>query len=638
LSGNLEEINLKFRALFTLAFFALIVACPVAFAVEADPAQGTVRDLSPLFRDDDAWNKELAAVEADLPAISQLRNSFTANATAFRTTLDRISAVKQRVYRLGEYSRLKVEEDGGLDANQARSQRMAALRQRYVEATAYLEPAVISLGKERVETFERADSGLSGYHRMLELILRRAPHLLGEEGERLLAAARPLQRQPSDIHDALFYADIPWPSIEIAQNTTRLGPQAYRATIFNVDRAIRRQAFESVTKVLGAYEHTAGAIAQAYMSGTAFEAKARHYDSSLDLAVGEDAMPASDFETLNAEADKALPDIERYLKLRKSILGLDELHVYDLRVPLSPNPHRYRLDEAESLILKALAPLGSDYVRQLEKNFKNHAMHAIAQSGKSPGASADFAGYRVQPFVLLTFDGSFDSVGSVAHEWGHAMHAQLFQLAQPFENAVNTSVFLFDTPSLVNEMLLSDYVIANAKSRHEKMVALDQAIDSLRYSYFGAISGIGLELKAHELADAGKPLTGHVLNEIYCGLQKQFNGVDAGVVTFDESSCFAWMNAPLYYDFYFYKYATAVSAAGFFVEALESRDTDARKRYFDLLRAGGSQDPDTLLKRAGFDAGSPDAYQPMLRRLHRLVSQLDATVAQPERSITDKIH
>jgi oligoendopeptidase F len=617
---------------------ALSVTSSYAFAAADDPAQGVVWDLSPLFYDDDAWERERAALEAELPRVAQLQDTFTSNAVVFRDALGKISALKQRVYRLGEYSRLKVEEDAGLDANQARSQKMSALRQRFIEATSYLEPKVLSLGQDRIEAFEKTEPGLLQYHRTLKLILRRAPHMLGDEGEKILAAARPLQRQPSDIHDVLFYADIPWPTLEIEQKATRLGPQAYRATIFNVDRGIRRQAFESVTKTLGQYERTAGAVAQAYMSGTAFEAKARHYTSSLELALSDDALPAQDFQTLNAEADKALPTIYRYLKLRKSILGLDELHVYDLRVPLTPNPHRYHLDEAEDLILKALSPLGNDYVRKLKTNFQSHAMHATAQPGKSPGASADFAAYRIQPFVLLTFDGSFDSVGSVAHEWGHAMHAQFFQEAQPFDNAVNTSVFLFDTPSLVNEMLLSDYMIANAKSREERIVALDQAIDSLRYSYFGAISGIGLELKAHELVDAGRPLTGHALNEIYCGMQKRFNGADEGVTTFDESSCFAWINVPLYYDFYFYRYVTAVSAAGFFVEALEKRDLDARKRYFELLKAGGSEDPDILLKRAGFNPGSTDAYEPMVRRLERLVSQLEAVVAQPQLKDTQRLH
>lgn len=603
-----------------------------------DPAQGTVWDLSPLFRDDAAWDKERSEVEAALPALSQLKHGFISNAAAFRAALDRISATKQRLFRLEEYSRLKASEDSGLDANQVRAQQMSALRQRYEETTSFVETAVLSLGRPRIEEFENTDSGLARYHRSLEIILRRAPHRLSDEGESILAAARPLQHQPWEIHDMLLYADIPWPSLKIGGKDTPLGPQTYRATNFNVDRNIRREAFESVTSTLGEYERTAGAIAYAYMAGTAFEAKARHYVSSLELALSDDPMPAEDFQTLIEESEKALPTIYKYLKLRKSILGLKELHVYDLRVPLNANPHRYHLDEAEDLILKALSPLGDEYVHKLRTNFQSHAMHAIDRTGKSPGASSEFEAYRVQPFVLLTFDGSFDSVSTVAHEWGHAMHAQFFQAAQPFENAESTSMFLVDIPSMVNEMLLSDYTIAQAKSPQEKLVALDQAIDLLRYSYFAVISGIGLELKAHQLADEGKPVTGQALNKIYCDLQKKFNGVNDGVTTFDERSCFAWINVPLYYNFYFYQYVTAVSAAGFFVDALEKNAIKARKPYFDLLKAGGSDDPDTLLKRAGFNAGSPDAYEPMVRRLERLVAQLEVVAAQSGASDPKRLH
>lgn len=622
---------MKFRNLVIISQFALMVAPAVAMAATDDPAQGTVWDLGPLFRDDAAWDYERAQVEAALPGISRLKDGFTSSAAAFLEGLGRVSAIKQRFYRLDEYSRLRAGEDERLEANQNRDQQISALRQRYEEASSFLEPAILSLGRDRIEAFEKTEPGLARYRRSIELVLRRGPHMLGSEAERVLIAARPLQHQPSDIHDVLLYADIPWPSLEIEGKETRLSPQAYRAIIFNVDRDVRRNAFDLVMSTLGQYERTAGALAYAFMAGTAFEAKARRYASSLELALADDAMPAEYFHTLVTEADKALPTIYQYLKLRKSILNLSELHVYDLRVPLTTTPHRYHLDEAEDLILKALTPLGDDYVRKLKTNFQSHAMDAIARPGKRPGASEDSAAYGVQPFVLLTFDGSFDAVSTVAHEWGHAMQAQYLQAAQSFENADLTSEFLGDTPSLLNEMLLSDYMIANAKSRQEKLVALDQAIDLLRYSYFGVVNGIGLEIKAHELADAGKPVTGQTLNEIYCGLQKRLNGVDAGVTTFDASSCSAWMNVPLYYNFYFYQYVTSVSAAGFFVEALEKHDADARKRYFALLKTGGSEDPNTLLKRAGFDAGSPEAYQPMIRRMRRLVAELEAAVTQPQR-------
>jgi oligoendopeptidase F len=179
-------------------------------------------------------------------------------------------------------------------------------------------------------------------------------------------------------------------------------------------------------------------------------------------------------------------------------------------------------------------------------------------------------------------------------------------------------------------MLLSDYMIAHAETRQDRILALDQAIDSLRYSYFGVFVDVEFEMKAHEIADRGQAVTGQALNQIYCGLYKRFNGVDAGVTSFDETACSGWVNRPgLYYDFYFYKYLTAVSAAAFFVDGLERGDTDTRRRYFELLKAGGSEDPHVLLKRAGFDADSSAAYQPMVRRLERLVARLEAVVAEP---------
>ena len=614
-------------------FVACATVCLLALAAPLwaadDPAQGAVWDLSPLFQDDQAWNKERISVEAALPTIARLKGTFGANATAFLQGLDRISSVTQRVERLSEYADLEVDEDASSDTNQARTQKMSTLQSQFDQATSFIPAEILTLGRERIEAFETAEPGLARHRRKVELILRRAAHTLGPEEESLLAASGPLRRQPAAIHDVLMYSEMPWPTVEINGQQTVMGPAAYRATLFNGDREVRRKAFESVTTTLSHYEGTTGAIAFGFLSGTAFEARARHYPSSLALALSDDAMPEANFQIMVAEAEKALPAIGRYLKLRKQVLGVDELHVYDLRMPLGANSRRYRLDEAEVLILEALAPLGDDYVRALGKGFQSHAMHAIAQRGKMPGALTEAAAYRVQPFVMLTFDGTFDGVSTVAHEWGHALHAQLYQAAQPFENADLTSTFLFDTPSLTNEMLLSDYMIANAKTREEKIFALDQALDLLRYSYFAVISEVEYEIKAHEAVDRGAALTGRDLNEMYCPLFKHAVAADAGITKFDESACFGWVNRPgIYYNFYFYKYLTAVSAAGYFVDALERHDPDARRRFFELLRAGGSDDPYVLLERAGFDAASPAAYQPILRRMERLVAQLEAVVVR----------
>jgi oligoendopeptidase F len=258
------------------------------------------------------------------------------------------------------------------------------------------------------------------------------------------------------------------------------------------------------------------------------------------------------------------------------------------------------------------------------------SMHAMAHRGKAPGAYTNDEAYGVQPYVLATFTGTSDSVSAVAHEWGHAMHSRLAQSSQPFETS-DYSAFVADTPSLTNEMLLSDYRTAQAKTRQEKILALSQAIDLLRSSYFNVALYAEFELAAHEASDRGEPLTGERFSEMYCGLLKRFYGGAGDQFKIDDSACAIWANVgPIYLDFYIYKYMTATSAAAYFVEGLEKNDSAVRARYFELLKSGGSDDPYLLLKRAGFDPAAASAYQPMIQRLERLVSQLETVLAQPE--------
>jgi oligoendopeptidase F len=427
-----------------------------------------------------------------------------------------------------------------------------------------------------------------------------------------------------------MYADLPWPSMQVDGEQARLDSETYYNLMDNPDREVRRKAFEAFTSTLTSYQGTLGAVLAAYLSGVTFEAKVRHYPGSLALMLSDDTMPEAPFHTLVAETDKSLPAIHRYIQTRKRMLHVDQVHIYDLHVALVPDPHHYQLNEAEDLILKALAPLGDEYVQALASGFRAHSMHAIAHRGKAPGAYTNDEAYGVLPYVLATFTGTSDSVSTIAHEWGHAMHSRLAQSSQPFETS-DYSAFVADTPSLTNEMLLSDYRITRAKTWQEKILALSQSIDLLRGSYFNVALYAEFELAAHEASDRGEPLTGERFSEMYCGLLKRFYGGAGGLFKIDDSACASWANVgPVYLDFYIYKYMTATSAAAYFVEGLEKNDSAVRARYFELLKAGGSDDPYVLLKRAGFDPASGFAYQPMIQRLERLVSQLETVLAQPE--------
>jgi oligoendopeptidase F len=594
---------------------------------DRDPAQGVVWDLTPLFANDAAWERERKEIEAALAGLAGLKGRLGADAKSLASALDRISALRQRLMTLTEYAVLKAEEDARVEENQARRQAITALWARFEEATAFVTPEILALDREKIEAFEKQNPALRRHQRPLELILRKQAHTLTPEAEAVLAAAGPLLEQPEAIHNMLTRADMPWPTMEAGGRQVRLDPMSVMGLMSQPDRELRRKAFEGLTSTVSAYERTLGAIYAAELAGASFEAKARHYPSALAMALADDAMPEEPFRIMLAETAKAVPAIQRYVRARQRMMHLDEMHLYDIAPALSGDPRVYRLDEAEELILKALAPLGEEYVKTLAEGFRGHWMHAVPQPGKAPGASTMGVAYGVPPYVLVSFTGNYLSVSMVAHEWGHAMHDRLAQAAQPFETC-QYSIFVADTPSVTNELLLSDYLIAQAKTRAERITALSQAISLLTGSYFRGAQQAELTLEAHAASDRGEPITGKRLSGMYCAMLRRLYG---DTVKVDDAACSQWATSPvLYAGFYLYKYMIATSAAAYFAEGLERNDAALRARYFELLKAGRSDDPYVLLKRAGFDAASPAAYQPMIQRLSRLVDQLDAVLAQPE--------
>ena len=612
----------------SLAAFLAAGSLPAVAAPADDPSLGTVWDLSPLYVDAAAWEHERAALEADLPALAALADGVDKSPAALATALDRVTDARRRLDRLQAYADLAAAADARDAAAQAREQSFSALNAKVDAATAFLERAVVALGRDRIEGFEKTEPGLARHHRTLELILRRAAHALPPEAEKVLAASGPLRAQAQVIHSTFLNGDFPWPTLDVGGKPRRLSPSAYGEIMGQSDRAVRKQAYEAYATTLNAYRNTQAAILAAYLDGAAFEAKVRGYPSSLALALADDNMPEGAYTTMVAETDKALPSLYRYLTLRKKLVGLDEAYTYDLYAPLAPDTHVYRLDEAEDLILKALAPLGPDYVATLRARFQAHLMDAQPRPGKRGNGETNGA-YGVPLFVMTTFTGDVGSVSVVAHEWGHEMHGRFADANQPYETA-SYSFFVADAPSLTNELLLADYLIAHAKTRDERIVAIENELELIRGSYYGPAFYEGLELKLHEMADRGEPIDGDNVSKLYCSYLRRFDGADQGVTKVEDKACAGWTTQySLYYNFYTYRYLTAVSASAYFAEGIEHGDTALRDRFFTLLKAGGSDDPYVLLKRAGFDAQSPEAYAPMRRRFEHLVDQLEAETAKP---------
>ena len=618
----------------TALALALAAALPLtpgaAFAADTAPAaqaqnMTSVWDLSSLYATPAAWDAERQAIEAELPSLAKLQGKLGANAASLRAGLDQISMLRKRLYRLAVYSSLKADENTQITEHQARNQLADATFNKFGEATSFVNGEVAALGAKKAHAFMAQDKGLAKHGFFIENALRLAKHTLSPEQEALLASAADPLQQPQAIYGLLANADLPWPTLTIRGKQVTLDQGQYVAYRSDADPAVRAQVYKAFFPVFKAYERTLGAVYAASLRGTVFQAKARKFENSLALVQSGQNIPRAVYTTLVQEANAGLPTLHRYLSLRSKMLGLKDARYSDIYVPLAAPAGSYTQAEAEQVTLTALTkPLGSEYVAKLAAGFKGQWMHSVAQRGKRSGAYMNGSAYDVHPFLLMSFNGDYNSVTTLAHEWGHAMHTVYTTANQPFETA-DYATFIAEIPSTANELLLADYMVANAKTKQEKIFALSQELEGLRGTFYRQAMFAEFELAAHEMVEKGEAVTGEALSKLYLDILKRYHGDAQNVVKIDDLYGIEWAYIPHFYsDFYVYQYATCVSAAAYFAEKLGQGDAAARERYFTLLKAGGSDEPYKLVKAAGVDLASPEPYRAVVRRMNRLMDELEA--------------
>jgi oligoendopeptidase F len=608
---------------------ATILSLAPGIAEAASAAPPAVWDLTALYPDPAAWEAERKALEPDIAALAKLKGTL-GSATGLAHALDQISAVRKSLARLETYAGLAADVDTRVAEAQARRQLATDLETHLEEAISFLRPEIAAIGRAKIEGFVAAEKALAKHRYQIETILRLADHTLGPDGEALLAAAQTPLGQPQEIYELLANADLPYPSIEIRGQSVKLDQQGYVSHRDDADPAIRRQVFDQFWGAFKTYERTFGATYGANVRSTVFYAKARKYPNALASSLSSNNVPESVYRTLIAETHKGLGVLHRYLKAGQTLLGLPELRYSDVYVPFAKPPRSYTLGEAEDLILQGVAPLGPDYAKDLKAGFDGGWMHSLVQPGKRGGAYMNGSAYDVHPFVLLSFADNYASVSTVAHEFGHAMHSVLANRAQPFETA-DYSIFVAEIPSTTNEMLLADHVIATAKTKAEKIYALSAELELLRGTFFRQAMFAEFEAEAHDAVERGDAVTGEGLTKTYLGLLRQYMGESEGVMKIDDLYGIEWAYIPHFYnDFYVYQYATSISAAAYFADGIERGDTALRQRYFDMLKAGGSDDPYEIVKRAGVDMATPTPYAALVARMGRLVDTLEKTIAEKD--------
>jgi len=505
-----------------------------------------------------------------------------------------------------------------------------ALGASFGEKTSWLTPAILAVGAEKVTAFQKQAPELSiRFGFFLDNVLRSGPHTLTPEAEEVMASASNVLAQPDTIYSQLSNGELPFPSVVLSDGTKveHLDQAQYAKYRQSANRDDRKKVFDTFWGTWKQYEGTFGATLNTQVLAEEFDAKVRKYPNALADALFNDAMPEAVYRQLVAQANAGLPTFHRYLKLRQKLLGIKgELGYQDMYPSMFAlsTPPKFTVEDSERIGIEVTSAYGPEYTALLKKGFAARWMDVLPRKGKASGAYMNGSAYDVHPYLHLNHNDDYQSLSTLVHEWGHAVHTLLTTANQPYEKS-NYSTFTAETASIGNEMLLNDYMVEHAKTKEEKLYYLGEGLELIRTTFFRQTMFGEFQLAIHEEVEQGKALTGARLSEIYCGLLKHYYGDDKGVTKIDPAYCVEWAFIPhFYYGFYVYQYATSMAGAAALSKDMETGDPKARERFINLLKAGGSDYPYALYKKAGLDMATPAPYQALIARMNHLMDEIDA--------------
>ena len=593
-------------------------------------AQDTVRyewDLTDIYADVSDWQSALDQVSLRITEFQNLKGSLGVNAQSFLRVMSEYSDLNKEAARVYVYTSLQRDADQREPEAQAR---FGLARQMYTDLTAglsWINPELLKIGEDKVNRFFEEESDLADYEFLVRDILRQSPHTLDEATEAILAQAGMILSSPSQIYQNYANADIPWPEVTLSEGeTVLLNQSGYGLWRASANRKDRKLVFDTFWQTWQQYADGMGATLASEVQSNVFSARVRNHEGVLANNLFDDGLPPEIYTQLVAQVNEALPTFHRYLQLRGTMLGIEDLRYYDIYPPLvNVNTGVFDLKRSQDITFEALRPFGDEYLSLLDLGLQQNWMHSHPQPGKRSGAYMNGSVYDVHPYVLLNHNDDYESMSTFAHEWGHAVHSLLANANNPYETA-GYSTFIAEMASTINEILLQEYMIANAKTREEQLFYLGGALEQIRGTFFRQTMFAEFELAIHQAAERGEPLTGPRLTEIYGELLKRYHGHDIGILTIDDLYTVEWAFIPHFYrDFYVFQYATSISGAAWFAEQFLAGDENVRDAFIRVLSAGGSDYPhNILLNEAGLDMTLPESYDPILRRMDSLMDRIEA--------------
>jgi oligoendopeptidase F len=592
-------------------------------------------NLADLYLSEAAWRAEKDRIGGLLPQLAAFQGRLMSSPAVLADALDMQALFDKELSRLYVYASMRADADTRSAHDEGMRQEMVQLAAAFRAHASFIEPEILKSDAATIGGFVVAEPRLAMHRFHLEDVARRAPHTLGDAEEKLLADAGPLSSAPSAIFNLLSNADFPYPTVTLSDGRTASVDHAAYADLRALpNRADRELVMSSFFGSLGTFSRTYGTTLSGELQRALFFAKARRYPSTLDASLDAVNIPRSVYTRLVDGVNRHLPVFHRYLELHRRLLGVDALCYHDLYAPIVPELDlTYSVEQAERLVVEAMAPLGEEYQAVIRRAFRERWIDMFPTVGKASGAYSEGAAYDVHPFILMNYNGKFGDVSTLAHELGHTMQSYLSNRDQPYPLAAYAT-FTAEVASTFNEKLLHDYMLGTVESDDARLALLGDYLEGIKGTVFRQTQFAEFELAIHEMAARGEPITGETLSRTYLEITRRYYGHDRGVCRVDDYIAHEWSFIPHFYrEFYVFQYATSLTASTALAERVQAGDAEATRRYLTLLSAGGSKYPIDLLRDAGVDMTTDEPLERTMAAMTRVMDEVDGMLARrPARS------
>ncbi len=578
-------------------------------------------NIEAMYPDEKKWDEDVASAISSSEQFSKYKGRLTESGETLLAALKERDSIWQKVEHAYVYAAMKKDEDNRVNQYQAMNDKCSSALAKISAAMSFFTPELLEASEEKILNYIAEVEGLRQYEFLLRAALKEKEHILTAAEENILAQMSEVTGATNDVFKMLNNADITFGEIKDEDgDTVTLTHGNYITFMESHDRSVREAAF---TNMYRAYQNLNNTLATNYNYNTKTDvvsARIRKYGSSLEAALSGGNIPVSVYHNLIDEVRKTLPSVHKYMDLRKKVLGVDELKMYDVYVPLVKLPKKkISFEEAVDMMTRGLAPLGEEYINQVKKGIQEGWIDVYENQGKTSGAYS-FGSYDSMPYILLNYTDTLKDVFTIVHEMGHSMHSHYTRGNQPYTYG-DHSIFTAEVASTVNESLLIKHLLATEKDPEMRKYLLNYYIEEFRTTLFRQTMFAEFELKAHEELEKGGVLTARWLNNTYARLNKDYFGEAMGD---DEYIQYEWSRIPHFYrGFYVYQYATGYSAATAISAKILKEGTGARDNYIEFLKSGSSNYPVELLKIAGVDMASPEPVRMAMETFKNLVEELE---------------